>query len=114
VNYSRRSAKGNRYLRRLLCQNAWGAIHTKNTFFAGLFARLKPKIKGKGAAWAVAHRIAKLVWLILHEGVEYVEKGTAPLNPRTLVRKFKRLLREFDRHGIDAKSLLEQELVATS
>ncbi len=114
VNYSRRSAKGNRYLRRRLCQNAWGAIHTKNTFFAGLFARLKPKIKGKGAAWAVAHRIAKLVWLILHEGVEYVEKGTAPLNPRTLVRKFKRLLREFDRHGIDAKSLLEQELVATS
>ena len=114
VNYSRRSAKGNRYLRRLLCQNAWGAIHTKNTFFAGLFARLKPKIKGKGAAWAVAHRIAKLVWLILHEGVEYVEKGTAPLNPRTLVRKFRRLLREFDRHGIDAKSLLEQELVATS
>jgi len=114
VNYSRRSAKGNRYLRRRLCQNAWGAIHTKNTFFAGLFARLKPKIKGKGAAWAVAHRIAKLVWLILHEGVEYVEKGTAPLNPRTLVRKFRRLLREFDRHGIDAKSLLEQELVATS
>lgn len=58
VNYSHRSAKGNRYLRRLLCQIAWAAIHTKDTFFAGLFARLKPRVEGKGAAWAVAHRIA--------------------------------------------------------
>jgi len=62
----------------------------------------------------VAHRIAKLVWLILHEGVEYVEKGTAPLNPRALARKFRRLVRELGRHGIDMKSLLEQKLVATS
>ena len=44
VNYSHRSAKGNSYLRRLLCQIAWAAIHTKQTFFAGLFARLKPRI----------------------------------------------------------------------
>jgi transposase len=65
VNYSHRSAKGNRYLRRLLCQIAWAAIHTKDTFFAGLFARLKPRVDGKGAAWAVAHRIAKVIWLVL-------------------------------------------------
>jgi hypothetical protein len=40
-----------------------------------MFARLKPKIEAKGAAWAVAHRIAKVVWLLQHEGVEYQEKG---------------------------------------
>jgi transposase len=50
VNYSARSAKGNRYLRRLLCQIAWAAIHTRDTFFASLFARLKPRVVGKGAA----------------------------------------------------------------
>ena len=33
INDSARSAKGNRYLRRLLCQIAWAAIHTKDTFF---------------------------------------------------------------------------------
>src|ERR1039457_6308444 len=33
VNYSHRSAKGNPYFRRLLCQVAWGAVHTKNTVF---------------------------------------------------------------------------------
>jgi transposase len=111
INYSHRSAKGNRFLRRLLCQIAWAAVHTKDTFFAGLFARLKPRVEGKGAAWAVAHRIAKIVWLILHNGVEYEEKGTAPQNPRTLLRKFRRLVREFGRQGMDVKSLLEQELV---
>lgn len=109
VNYSHRSAKGNRYLRRLLCQIAWGAIHTKDTFFAGLFARLKPRVEGKGAAWAVAHRIAKVVWRVLHEGVEYIEKGPAAPNERTLVRKFKRLLKEFAHLGLDARALMEQQ-----
>jgi hypothetical protein len=112
VNYSRRSAKGNRYLRRLLCQIAWAAIHTKETFFAGLFARLKPRIEGKGAAWAVAHRIAKVVWLVLHHGVDYEEKGSAPPNERTLVRKFKRILKEFGCLGLDVRAVLDQSLPA--
>jgi len=112
VSYSHRSAKGNRYLRRLLCQIAWAAIHTKDTFFAGLFARLKPRIEGKGAAWAVAHRIAKIVWLLLHEEVEYHERGPAAPNERTLVRKFKRMLKEFGRAGLDVRALLDQQLPA--
>ena len=114
VSYSHRSAKGNRYLRRLLCQIAWAAIHTKDTFFAGLFARLKPRVEGKGAAWAVAHRIAKIVWLILHQQAEYHEKGSAPPNERTLVRKFKRLVKEFGSLGLDVRALLDQQLPATS
>jgi transposase len=114
VNFSHRSAKGNRYLRRLLCQIAWAAIHTKDTFFASLFARLKPKVEGKGAAWAVAHRIARIVWLVLHQEVEYQEKGSAPPNERTLVRKFKRMLKEFGALGFDVRALLDQQLPATS
>ena len=75
-------------------------------------ARLAPKINGKGAAWAVAHRIGKVVWLMLHEGVEYQERGPAVANPRTLQRKFRKLLREFHRAGIDPMSLLEQPVIA--
>jgi transposase len=105
VNYSSRSAKGNRYLRRLLCQIAWGAIHTKNTVFAGLFARLKPRIEGKGAAWAVAHHVAKVIWVLLHREVEYIEKGNG-VNPQNLARKFRRIVKELARHGIDPRNLL--------
>lgn len=114
INYSHRSPKGNRYLRRLLCQIAWAAIHTKETFFAGLFARLKPRIEGKGAAWAVAHRIAKIIWLVLHQQVEYQEKGSAPPNERTLLRKFRRLLKDFGNLGVDVRALLNQQLTITA
>lgn len=110
ICYSHRSAKGNRYLRRLLCQIAWGAIHAKNSFFAGLFARLKPRIEGKGAAWAVAHRIARVIWLILHEEVEYQEKGVAPLSPKVLNRKLRRLVKEFTTAGIDMHAAMTQAL----
>lgn len=108
VNYSRRSSKGNKYLRRLLCQIAWAAIHTKETFFAGLFGRLKPRIEGKGAAWAVAHRIGKVIWLVLHEEVEYVEKGPGKIKTPSLNRKLRRLLKEFARNGVDPRPLLDE------
>jgi transposase len=112
VCYSSRSPKGNRYLRRLLCQVAWAAIHTKETFFAGLFGRLKPRLEGKGAAWAVAHRIAKVIWMLLHEGVEYQEKGMAPPNARTIARKLRRFQAECARVGIDLQSLLNRPVPA--
>ena len=98
----------------LLCQIAWAAIHTKDTFFASLFARLKPRIEGKGAAWAVAHRIVKIIWLVLHREVEYRERGSAPPNERILMRKFKRMLKEFGILGLDVRALLDQQLPAPS
>jgi transposase len=114
ISYSSRSAKGNCYLRRLLCQAAWAAVHARDTFFGGLFARLLPRLGGKGAAWAVAHRIGKVVWLLLHESVEYKEMGPATLNPASLARKFRRLVQDLARAGLDAKSLLDQCAPATT
>lgn len=110
VNYSARSAKGNRYLRRLLMQVAWGAIHTKKTFYAGLFERLKHKLKAKGAAWAVAHRVGEVIWLVMHEGVEYQERGEAVPNPRTLARKLRKLVRAFNGLGLDIRAQLNQAM----
>jgi transposase len=112
VNYSSRSPKGNRYLRRVLMQVAWGAIHTKKTFYAGLFQRLKSKLKAKGAAWAVAHRMAKVIWLIMHEEVEYQERGPALPNPRTLKRRLRKLLQEFEGQGMNVKQQIEEALAA--
>ena len=60
---------------------------TKQTFYAGLFHRLKPKIAAKGAAWAVAHRVGKVIWLIMNKEVEYQEQGQAAPNPQTQARK---------------------------
>jgi len=106
VSYSSRSPKGNRYLRRLLCQLGWAALRTKGTFFAGLFARLTPKLGAKAAAWAVAHRMSRVIWVLLRRGVDYLERGPAPQSPQRLMRKFRRLLLELSRAGLDASALL--------
>ena len=114
INHSDRCAKGNRYLRRILCEIAWPSIRAKDTFFSSLFNRLKPKIGAKGAAWAVAHRIGKVVWLILHEQVEYEEKGRAPLNTSTLVRKLRRIAKQLSLQGLSLKDVIEQNLALGS
>ncbi len=62
----------------------------------------------------MAHRILKVIWLVLHRQVEYAKHGSAPPNERTLVRKFKRMLKEFGRLGLDVRALLDQQLPATT
>jgi transposase len=114
VSYSTRSAKGNRYLRRLLCQLGWGAARSQGTFFANLFARLSPKLGAKAAAWAVAHRLARVIWVLMRRGVDYVERGPAPQNSKQLQRKFRRLLAELSRAGIDPATLLQPPAPASS
>jgi len=108
VCYSRRSPKGNRYLRRVLTQIAWAAVHTKDTFFSDLFYRLFPRLEGKGAAWAVAHRIAKVVWLILHQGVEYEEKGPKQPSVQTLTKRLKRTIKAFAAQGLDIEKVVSK------
>ena len=93
-------------MRRLLCQIAWAAIRTKDSFFEGLFRRLKPRLEGRGAAWAVAHRIGRVIWLVLHEEKDYIEKGPGTVSIQTLNRKFRRLMKEFARHGVDPRTML--------
>jgi transposase len=75
-NHSSRSAKGNKYARRLLTEAAQAAVKTKGSHFQVVFRRFLPRLGYKQALWAVAHRLCRLVWKILHEGVRFVEQGT--------------------------------------
>ena len=74
-NHSSRSAKGNKYLRPVLNQAAHAAVCKKGSYFQALFRRLLPRLGYKSAIWAVTHRLCRLVWKILHEGVRFVEQG---------------------------------------
>ena len=47
---------------------------------------------------------------MLHEGAGYEEKGPAARNPNMLARKFRRLLKDFERLGIDPQTLITQQL----
>jgi hypothetical protein len=68
-------------MRRLLSQSAHAASHAKGSYFEALYRRLAFKIGPQKATWAVAHRLCRLIWKILHERVQYQEKGDLNLDP---------------------------------
>jgi transposase len=74
-NHNSRSAKGNKYLRRVLNQAAHAAVKKKGSYFQAVFRRLLPRLGYKSAIWAIAHRLCRVVWKILHEGVRFIEQG---------------------------------------
>lgn len=65
---SGRTRKGNRYLRRLLIQNAWAVSHKKACFLTALFYRVAARRGLKRAAMAVAHRILVIAYYIMRDG----------------------------------------------
>jgi len=92
-NHSSRCAKGNIYLRRVLCQVAQAAVRTKNSHWESVFRRLVPRLGYTKAIWAVARRIAVVIWKVLHDGVDYIEQG-ALSTPGALKRRVQRLKKE--------------------
>jgi transposase len=77
VSRSHRSPKGNRNMRRLLNQCASAAVKLKGSIFQLLYRRLLPCLGHKQAIWAVAHKLCRLIWMILHKGIRYEERGPA-------------------------------------
>lgn len=62
---SGRTRKGQKWLRSALVQAAWAASHTKDTYLAAQFWRLKARRGAKRAAIAVAHSILVIVYHLL-------------------------------------------------
>jgi transposase len=98
VNHSARCPKGNRYLRRSLCQAAQAAVRTNNSHFQVVFRRLTAKIGYTAAIWAIVRRMAELIWKLLHTGQRYREHGSST-NPQALKRRIQRLTKELRNAG---------------
>jgi transposase len=99
-NHSSRSAKGNKYMRRVLTEAAQAAVKAKGSHFQAVFRRLLPRLGYKQALWAIAHRLCRLVWKILHEGVRYVEQG-AYRDPKAKKQRAQALSRALRKLGYD-------------
>jgi transposase len=95
------SPKGNRSMRRILNQCAWAAVRSKDTFFADRFRQMVPRLGIKKAVWAIAHRMLRLIWAILHDGLEYQERGPRGDDPDYLRRRLERTLRDLRRRGVN-------------
>jgi hypothetical protein len=51
------------------------------------------------AAWAVAHRIARLIWKVLHQKVHYIEQGPLAMDALAMKRRVARLSRQMRKIG---------------
>ena len=93
ISKNNRSPKGNRMMRRVLNQVAHAAVKTKGSVFQALYRRLVIRLGHNKAIWAIAHRLCRLTWKILHQGVRYDKLGTRS-NSRTIKARANKLIRE--------------------
>jgi len=98
VNYSHRSPKGNRHMRRLLSQTANAAVKAKGSIFELVYRRSVPRLGHNRAIGAIAHRLCRLTWLILHQGVRYEERGPA-VSQKSKQARTARMIRQLRRLG---------------
>jgi transposase len=97
-NHSGRSAKGNRFLRRVLCQAAQAAARTNGSHLQSIFKRLVVRLGYVKAVWAIAHRICKIIWNVLRKGARFTEFSQVR-NPKAIQRAINHHLKALRRLG---------------
>ena len=93
VNRSHRAPSGNRQMRRLLNQAAHAAVKTKGSLFELLYRRFVGRLGHAQAIGAIAHRLCRLRWKILHDGITYEERGPE-VNKARAHRRATKMIRE--------------------
>lgn len=93
VNRSHRAPSGNKPMRRLLNQAAHAAVKSKGTLFELLYRRFVGRLGHAQAIGAIAHRLCRLVWKVLHDGVTYEERGPE-VNKARALRRAAKMIRE--------------------
>jgi transposase len=98
VSHSHRSPKGNRQMRRLLNQAANAAVKYKGGIFEILYRRYVPRLGHKQTIGVIAHRLCRLIWKILYQGVRYEERGPA-VRKKSQRYRAARMIRELQSLG---------------
>ncbi len=98
----RKRKRVKRYLTRaghILCRAVQCMALGKHTWLASFYRRIRAKRGAKVAIKATAYKLAKLVFLVLTRGWEYVEQGIAKYEERVRLMRFKslqKLAKEFN------------------
>lgn len=110
VSKSDRSPKGNRMMRHVLNQAANAAVKTNGSIFQKHYKSLLPRLGHNKAIWAIAHRLCRLIWKVLHQGVSYQERGPLP-NPEAIQKRKNRLIRQLKALGYQVQLIPPAEVV---
>jgi transposase len=105
VSKSHRSPKGNRHMRRILNQAANAAAKSKGTVFEIVYRRLISRLGHNQTIGAIAHRLCRLIWIILHRGVRYEERGPS-VSAKSRRHRTNRMIRELRSLGYRIEPLV--------
>jgi len=104
LSKTHRSPKGNCHMRRILNQAANAAVKSKGTIFEIVYRRLVSRLGHNQTIGAIAHRLCHLIWIILHRGVAYEERGPS-VNARSKQKRTSRMIRELRLLGYRVESV---------
>src|SRR5258708_2158535 len=93
VNYSHRSPKGNRPMRRILNQAANAAVKTIGSNHEMVYRRVVPRLEHDRTIGATDPQRCRFVTKLLHQGVRYEERGPA-VTKRSKQLRTSRMLRQ--------------------
>ena len=96
---SGRTRKANRYVKSALCQAAWAASHSKQTYLSAFYKRLQVRKGAQKAVMALAHHLITVVYNVLARSEEYVEMGADYHDQRNKPKVVSRLVKRLTRLG---------------
>src|ERR1700680_3033951 len=96
---SGRTRKANRYVKRAMCQAAWAASHTKDTYLSAFYRRMSIRKGAPKAVIALAHHMITVVHQVLSRKEEYVELGGDYYDQRNKPKTAARLMARLEKLG---------------
>ena len=101
---SGKARKGDAALRVALCEAAWSAARTRDTYLAAQFRRFSRRMgkrnEGK-AIFAVAHTMIVIIWHVLANSADYDELGADYFDRRDTTAEIRRHVTALQRLGHD-------------
>ena len=91
------TTKGNKHLRAIIVQIAWGASRTKGSFFMDKFTKLAIRKPRKKALVAIGRKMLVIIWHILSEKTQYNPQLVHVYDPVKVEHKIKYHEREIER-----------------
>jgi hypothetical protein len=92
-------------MRRILNQAANAAAKSKGTVFEIVYRRLVSRLGHNQTIGAIAHRLCRLIWIILYRGVRYEERGPS-VNAMTRRHRTNRMILELRNLGYRVEPLI--------
>jgi len=94
-----RTRKGNPHVRRVLCQAAWAAAHTKHSYPSALFYRIASRAGRNKALIAVARHLIVIAYHLIRDPVVYRDLGENYFDTLHAERTKQRLVKRLEHLG---------------